>query len=322
MYYVIRNAGVVEGPFAADWVRTNVRGDMLVSYQQQWVPFSRHPDFIIESKPAKAIQYYTFAHQRGVEGPYTFEWILQHVPPDVYVSHLQQWVQRRNHPHFSYRQAAGHTPSNTSGHVTPRRTRDAFIASAKASYLLVRAAVYLAISIGIATVLLVATDVYVRGSGVRSLGKPVTLTSAFEMTLTWLLAFAIVVLPAYLIGRLLGGRGRLSEVVYGFARSAAALYVLLPFSLFLYWRWLLGFKGFGAIWSVIIIPLQVIFLPAVCIFFGFLALRTFVRSMHFAAAWRAWCTVVLSLSISTLVVLFSADWFHTMSQVYQELGRK
>lgn len=44
MYYIVGNSGQVEGPYEADWIRHNVRGQTLVSYGQQWVALKAHPD--------------------------------------------------------------------------------------------------------------------------------------------------------------------------------------------------------------------------------------------------------------------------------------
>ena len=45
MYYIVNEQGQVVGPYSADWIRSSVKSDTQVSYQQNWLPYSSHPDF-------------------------------------------------------------------------------------------------------------------------------------------------------------------------------------------------------------------------------------------------------------------------------------
>ena len=302
MYYIVTPSGQVEGPYAAEWIRTHAKPKTQVSHGQAWVRYAAHPDFALTA-PDKA--YYVVGNSGAAEGPHSAASVRALAHDQTLVSLDQQWIPYAKHPDF---RVVAPTPRRAFYTLTDRSTR----------WLLLRSIVYLAGSIAIAALILTNTDRYIRRAGVRTIGPDPTLESNFEMVLTWLLGYVMILVPAYVFGRIFGGRARFSEIMYGFARTAAVLYLLIPLAHFMYWRW---FLQQGIILQFVAVIFQFLLVPAICIFFGVIAFRTFLSCMAFRARWRSWITVLASVAFSTMLILVSSDWFTLWNAFVAWLGR-
>jgi hypothetical protein len=300
MYYIINTAGQTEGPYPADWIRSHAQPQTQVSYEQRWVPYASHPEFQQRtSEPA----YYIIDNAGQTVGPYPADWIRSNAQPDTQVSCGPRWTRYASHPYFHP------TPAHTTPVVRKQRPRIE-IASQPSEWLIKRAVLYLVVGIVSATLLCLANQAAIRDSGMQTdSGTWMSTAGTLQMTITWLLGFAIVLFPAFVLGRLFGGRARFSEIIYAFARTAAILYILLPLTLLLYWRWFLHLRDTHVVLALLVVLFQFLLLPIVCIVFGIIGIRSFVKSMAFAARWRAWATVLSSLLLSTLLILAASDWF-------------
>ena len=302
MYYIVNSEGQVEGPYTAEWIRSHAKPHTQVSHGQTWHNYGSHPDFAAEPL---IDNYYVVGKSGTADGPYSAVSVRAFARSDTLVSLGQQWVPYGVHPDF--RRAEPKT-----------RRRLTTLADKSTGWLLSRSVIYLVGSLTIAALLLYNTHLYVERAGVRSIGPAVTLENRFEMVLTWLAGYLMILVPAYLFGRMLGGRARFSEVTYGFARAATALYLLLPLAHFMYWRW---FLQQGIILKFVVVLFQFLLVPIICIFFGVIAFRTFLNSMAFPGWWRSWVAIILSVAFSTTLILVSGDWFALWNAFVTLLGR-
>jgi len=334
MYYVVGQSGQAEGPYSADWIRANVRPDTLVSHERRWLPCSAHPDFqqiihpegadsggevngIAQADTVNAVtsqatslvtaKYYVVGQTGQAEGPYPKEWILANARPETMVSHQQHWLPYVSHPDFQQNIYSNGAPSDNSLRARIQADRQATnaLASQSTRTLLLKSAKYLGFAVIFCGVVITLTEVLLHGATDIAAGAARNL----QMSVSWLVVFAALILPAYGLGRLFGGRGRFSEVVYAFARSIAVLYVVLPLSLLLYTRWFEHLKETNIALALLVILFQLLLVPFVCVAFAFVAIRTFVRCMFFTAHWQAWATMASATIVSTLMALALGNWF-------------
>jgi hypothetical protein len=288
MYYIMNAAGAADGPYPADWIRAHAHPQTLVSHQQVWVPYAQHPDFAIATP-----RFYIASENGVVSGPHSLVSVRTQANSNTLVSRGQEWIPYSSHPDFRVVQNAA-----------PRATIS--IAQRTSYWLLTRAVIYLVGGILIATIIVLYTESLHRQAGLSS-GPTETPVHIAGMAVTWLLPFFVVLLTAYGFGLVLGGRARFSEVVYGFARAAATLYVVLTFDFLMYTRW---FLEQGILVKLLAIFLQFFLIPTICIYFAYIAIRAFLNSMVFPARWRAWIALLLATATSTLILLIAGGW-HT-----------
>jgi hypothetical protein len=237
MYYVVNDAGQIEGPFPADWVRSNAKPGTQVSYQQRWIPYSSHPDFQQQAAPApKAVN---------------------------------------------------------------------ALASKSDAQLFRESFKLLGIGVACCTLLLLAHQALIR-QGSLSMQN---MLNVLKMAMIWVLVLGVLILPAYALGRLFGGRARFSEVFFAFGRTIAVLYIIIPFSLLLYGGWFENLRQSNIVLALLVIFSFMFIVPVICVVFAFIGIKIFVNSMAFTERWQAWATVISATIVTTIACLLMGDWF-------------
>jgi phage FluMu protein gp41 len=305
IHYIVTQTGEVEGPYSPEWIRQNTAATTLVSHEQRWLRQHEHPAFR-ELAPSHAASprasemsnatHYIVAQTGEVEGPHSVEWIRQNTTGNTLVSHEQRWLRRKEHPAF--REV---TPSRGDAMRALLRVLDAWRNTA----LLTRAVVLLIVAIAVSTLVMTFNVVCLHPG--RSI--PTELLNCLMISISWLLLFAIFLVPAYLIGRLFGGRATAIDVFHGFASTVFALYISIPIALLTYTLWFAWLWDNNLALALLLLMCQVLIVPFFCIYYVYKGLRAFVRSMAFAAPWQGWATLGAATAVCTLSLLLLGGWF-------------
>lgn len=243
--------------------------------------------------------YYIVNQAGATEGPYAAEWIRANARPETLVSFQQKWLLYTEHPDFG---GLGDRPAATT-YSSPRPAISIDLSALSDWLLIQKSLVYLASGVACCTLLLMATQAFLgRASASQAI-------ESLRLSLIWVVVFAILLVPAYGFGRLFGGKARLSEVLFGFSRSIAMLYLVIPLSLFLCNVWFERLRQENILMALVVILVFMFFVPLICLVFAGIGIRVFVRSMAFRSPWQAWATVISATAVTVIACLFLGDWF-------------